>query len=409
MEMKPLYLRSGDQVAGPFEAEQVRRDVRQGKLTPAHEGSVEGQSWFHLETIWRDLVDEPASPAEASGAPNPEPEPADDTIVALPAVTVAAAPTPRGPPPLPEEPKFFEADASAAAVEFPSWGDAPVDPWAHVLTTSAAPPEGPADSAAPAPYAPAYIPALFGVLQIVLLFSGVLYAGVALNSLFVIIAKQSTRVYLAPEPQMFGAVMQVAMIVGAVLFDVVMGIVLMLWLRNVFARIRVFQKKVGSDSFSTWAVGYFIPVATAFTFSKFLSRIWNASYAGKRTKGARTPKPEVVFWSSLCRSIVWTSYLGLVLLVWWFISLVVELGQAKRDLRYRWDSPERAQAAADSFGRVAGEISTAETVLLGMLILAASASAAVMFFTYRYAKTVHLNMMAIQDSDNVGSADAPST
>jgi hypothetical protein len=59
MPFERLFIRARGQTYGPFTIEQIGQAILQRRLTPSHEVSPDGESWFAAGTIWREL--QPAS------------------------------------------------------------------------------------------------------------------------------------------------------------------------------------------------------------------------------------------------------------------------------------------------------------------------------------------------------------
>jgi hypothetical protein len=420
-EMKPLYLQSGGKVGGPFDFEQIRSGVRQGKLTPAHEASVDGQAWFRLETIWRDLVDDasaaasPAKPsaslpieAESRSSPPPSVSPshADPPVVPrAPKLEKLTA----SPPPLPDEPVFVDAGPYAGVESGPEFSsptagfgpssrkNAPVR--IGPIDDSSAPVEESA-SDGPAPYAPAYAENLFGILRVASFCAGLAYLAVFLMPLYAIVTVFNKSAY--SDNLQLGTIIYGALVPAAFLLDLATSAVLLVWLNNVFQRLRVFQRRLASESFGSRVFSYFVPVMSAFTFAEFLGRVWNAANARNRTKGMRVSKPGVVVFGTTMRCVVWISYFAVALAFKWTVSINDEISEFRSDGRNsaRYQQVRVAQERNLQVAKLEQRMATSGMVLLGAMALTGAASAAVMFSILTYASEVHQDMMVIQDSSD---------
>jgi hypothetical protein len=364
--MATLYVRKDGKVFGPLEVEKVAEALTGGQIGPQDEVSKDGREWYPVEKAARPIL-------AAAG------------MSASPSAPVAAPPSPRskGPPPMP---RTAATASSPRPVAVPT-ATSP-QPAGNVVATVI--PVWVSDHsdggslAAPDPFgrgpvsatidAPLYAPAILTVLRIMLIFSGLLYAAVCLNQGFIILVVTGGVEGLNAGHLMGSFMTQGTLIVGALALDLAVGVVLLVWLANAHARLRVLQPRHLTKDFSTWAITYFLPVVTVFRTADLQGRIWNAAEAGNRQTGLRESKPAIVIEGMVMRGSVWATYLAAGLALLWVTNLSV------------------AERSYDT-------TPTAGIVFFVLVFVAAVASAASMFGHYVYVGVVHRNLLATQDAD----------
>ena len=71
MPFQRLFIRARGQIYGPFTIEQIRKAILARRLTPSHEISPDGESWFAAGSVWPELQPPPSE--------TPDAEPRSDT------------------------------------------------------------------------------------------------------------------------------------------------------------------------------------------------------------------------------------------------------------------------------------------------------------------------------------------
>jgi hypothetical protein len=424
MTNKRLYVRVGGKIGGPFEWEQIRRGVQSKKLLPEHEASGDGNTWFRLETIWQELVGDAeattpptqtvtGAPIEAARQPAPASQP-----LTPPPRSTAAGPLAVGPgagakpvvspPPLPRQsPSGAPAGESTPAaggadralpngpIIVPSAAAEPPNPWAFIPDRASAS----SQVEGPPRFAPAYQPSLVKMLRLLLTATGVAYGIAALAAVYMLgtISLTGTMGYstLKLTSTVFGVVALLAL-----LFELGASIFFLMWLENVFARLRVRQRKLSSDTFGAWAVIYFIPVVGSFIFAGFMTRVWRAASAN-RSVDVRSVTPRSVSRARFLRGVLWGSCIVLAALLAWASSLEYQIAAAQQP---RSGIP----SAPGVLEYLVFELRISGLLRLVTMTVITAAAAAVMVFTWGYVKEVHENMTADADYENTNSDDTDS-
>jgi hypothetical protein len=408
-----LYVRKEGRVLGPFDVAKVAAALRSGEIRAQDEISNDGRTWHPAAKVARQIIAAEPQPAASPAVPA--------TAASVPAGS--AATTPLNPAPAKSQPApsadvvdtveeaMFEEVVESVAVQPPGSGnrrERKVSADLSSSSTFAGRPRSNLDSAPerePWPNAPHYDPGLFRTVRLVLFATAFVYVAVGLNAglAFCIVKFElfgmrpgELHVLVGPTSRGLAGI--------AALLDLAAGIVLLVWLNCVFSRLRAFNLMLGSRPFSNWAVSYFIPIVSIFTIGTLLGRIWHSSFAGKKQVTMNHSKPDAVVTGMVLRGLVWVSYGGVVAVFWWMLQIGREIVRLQDQA-----IASRAVSAvmAQQMRNVSAKALTGALTMMAVACLIGLASAAVMWWYYRYAKTIHENMMALQPSDET-PASVPS-
>lgn len=385
-----LYLRVGDRISGPFPSGQVREYARNGKISPSHEGSVDGQTWFLLETIWANLISVSSGDSKASPRSRASQSPAPPPLPRGPLRAEVADSVGRPQSSFDNLQNKTEASRFAEAVPAAVTGH---KPWQDDSSQAAS--NFPMSSAKPSTsYAPSYVATLFGVLRVLLLFAGLVYLLIALVASWIIISV-TTLSGSTFSGLWFLLRTQGNLILSVIVLEVLISIFWLCWLHHVVLRLRGFHSHLWSEPFSSWATGFFIPFVTLFTTSKLQCRVWFASISGRRIGVVPESKPGTVLWGMGLRGFVWASYIPLIIAFVWCVDLNTKFSK----------SIGLAMAVSLSGGIGTNErqlteaARTAGLIVLGLGFVTAMVSAAVVLAQLLYADQVHRNMLAHRNAD----------